>query len=147
MTEAFEGDKEIVDLAAKLIAAILTKKAIATVAIIFFAGSGGVAVLANAVGALIVPVAQVEVSSPQMEILVEENLAPVKSMMADHANEFAHPLAIREFEDIDRRLDRQDRKTDKIEANLAQASETINRVAAQVEMLVQFQTGRLGVPR
>lgn len=89
----------------------------------------------------------VEVTSPQMQAVVEESLAPVKAMMADHANEFSHPPAVREFEDIDARFRRQELRSDKIEAHLEDTAEIVNRVAAQVEMLVQFQTGRLGVPR
>lgn len=89
----------------------------------------------------------VEVTSPQMQAVVEESLAPVKAMMADHANEFTHPPAVREFEDIDARFRRQELRSDKIEAHLEDTAEIVNRVAAQVEMLVQFQTGRLGVPR
>lgn len=89
----------------------------------------------------------VEVTSPQMQAVVEESLAPVKAMMADHADEFSHPPAVREFEDIDARFRRQELRSDKIEAHLEDTAEIVNRVAAQVEMLVQFQTGRLGVPR
>lgn len=89
----------------------------------------------------------VEVTSPQMEAVVEESLAPVKAMMADHANEFSHPPAVREFEDINARFRRQELRSDKIEAHLEDTAEIVNRVAAQVEMLVQFETGRLGVPR
>lgn len=89
----------------------------------------------------------VEVTSPQMQAVVEESLAPVKAMMADHADEFSHPPAVREFEDIDARFRRQELRSDKIQAHLEDTAEIVNRVAAQVEMLVQFQTGRLGVPR
>ena len=83
----------------------------------------------------------VEVTSPQMEAAVEESLAPIQEMIADHAAEFTHPPAMREFEIMDKRFIRQDRKTDKIEANLAEATDTINRLAGQVEMLVQIQLG------
>lgn len=86
----------------------------------------------------------VEVTSPQLKAVVEQNLAPVKDMIADHADEFAHPPAVREFSEIDARFERQDGKIDKIESNLAEATETINRLAGQVEMLVQLQ---LGLPR
>ena len=89
----------------------------------------------------------VEVTSPQMQAVVEEELEPVKAMIADHANEFTHPPAVREFEDIDARFIRQDRKIDKIEGHLAETAETMNRVAAQVEMLVEFEAARLGLPR
>lgn len=87
----------------------------------------------------------VEVTSPQMQAVVERNLAPVKEMIADHAAEFTHPPAIREFEDIDKGFIRQDRRMDKIETNLAETTETLNRLAGQVEILVQMQSGFLGV--
>lgn len=89
----------------------------------------------------------VEVTSPQMQAVVEESLAPVKAMMVDHADEFAHPPAVREFEDIDARFIRQDLRSDRIQVHLEDTAEIVSRVAAQVEMLVQFETSRLGVPR
>lgn len=147
--EKVEGDKEIVELAARLIAVILTKKVIAIVAILLFVGtaitSGGTNVL-QSIDLRNQPV-PVEVTSPQMKAVVEESLAPVKAMMADHADEFAHPPAVREFEDIDARFIRQDLRSDRIQAHLEDTAEIVSRVAAQVEMLVQFETSRLGVPR
>ena len=131
------------------VSAKLPIKTMFWIALAIFGGtavtSGGTNILQSmALRAQPVPI---EVTSPQMETVVEESLAPVKAMITDHANEFAHPHATREFEDIDARFIRQDRKMDKIETNLGEATETINRLAGQVEILVDLQSIRLGVPR
>lgn len=136
-----DGDKEIVDLAAKLIAAILTKKVVAVIAILFLLGAGGTSVFGNALGALLVPAPQVEVTSPQMERVVERNIAPVQAMITDHAEQFAHPSAIRKLADIDEHLERQEKQQEKIVETVAKTSEDLNRLVGQVEILVQYQLG------
>lgn len=84
----------------------------------------------------------VEVSSPQMQEMIEDNLAPVQELLIEHSNAFAHPQAVEAIDAIEDSQQRQEENTDEIRENLAETTAVLNRIAGQVETLVTLMNYR-----
>lgn len=106
-----------------------------------FFGAGGIQTLTGVgrnIGVLNGVPVDVQVSSPQMQQMIEDNLTPVQEMIADHSEEFAHPKARVALDAIEHSQERQEKTTDQIRENLAETTAIMNRMAGQVETLVDL---------
>ena len=134
-----EENTEIIDATIRLIKIIFSKGGF--VGMFFVAlvmGSG-----TSFIGASFIQPTNVEVTTPEIDKAVKESLVPIQEIIKFHTLELGHSQSILAIDrlqiniiDIRKSMQRQEEANIKTADNLVKTSETLNRLAGQVEVLV-----------
>ena len=129
--------------AARLISLAFSKKGAATAVVLLLAAGGSGGFLANIAHAFLGPTTNIEITSPQMRTMIEEELSTVRIVVEDQAYELK-AQAIKLY-GIERSVEKNEDKIDKMADNLVETMEVLNHLIGQVEILVKMEIQRLGV--
>lgn len=129
--------------AARLISLVLSKRGAVGLGALLLALGGGGGFLANIAHVFLGPIANVEITSPQMQSMIEEELAPVHSVVEEQAYELEAQAV--QLYSIEQTVERNEDKMDKVADNLAETTEVLNRLVGQVEIIVNIEMRRLSV--
>lgn len=129
--------------ASRLISLALSKRgAVAAVVLILTAGGSG-GFLVNVVHAFFGPTTNIEIRSPQMQTMIEEELYPLCTLIEEQTYELGVQAV--QLYGIEQSVERNEDKVDKAADNLIETMEALNHLIGQVEILVKMEIQRLGV--
>lgn len=137
--ETLSVEKDIADTI-KVVRLLFTKKGLASLGVLLFLFGGGTSFLGTNLSTMMGPSQTVEVSSPDLYRLVEEEMEPVQEAVDQNTNE----LAIQSIQ-----LFAIEEKQDAISVSLQETTRVLNRLAGQMELVVQMElrrSGRISIP-
>lgn len=147
--EKIEEEKNI-QAALRIVNLVFSKRGFAGLGIVVLLFGGGATFTGNRLSTILSPPQTVEVTSPELRSMVEEELAPVKNIIQGHVELFTHPKAGEALHSIQVEQDVQaaqlyiiEDNQDEISKNLRGMSEVLNKLTGQMELIVEMEMRRI----
>lgn len=145
-------EEKTVAAVTRIVLFIGSKKGILSILLVTFVGIGGTGFTANLAALSAGPPQTVEISSPQMQSMIEENILPVQELVGVQASELQlQAVQLMGIEQTLLRAETRDEKAEmrsnRIEEQLLKNTEAVSQLAGQLEIVVELEMRRLGIPQ
>lgn len=137
------NEEKNVAAATRLITLAFSKRGAVAALVLLLAAGGSGGFLANVAHAFLGPAASIEITSPQMQTMIEEELSPVRTLLEEQALKLGVQAV--QLYSVEQSVERNEVKVDKVADNLNETMEALNHLVGQVEILVKMEIQRLGV--
>ena len=145
-----EEEEKNIQAALRIVNLVFSKRGFAGIGVVIILFGGGTGLIGNKLSTMLGPSQTIEVTSPELRGMVEEELAPIKRIIQGHVELFTHPKAGDALHSIQVEQDVQaaqlytiEDNQDEMSKNLRGMSEVLNKLTGQMELVVEMEMRRI----